>query len=149
MTPKNFFPGLSLLLILLISSNAFAENRIGTIKVIIENIKSSNGLAQVKLFNSPEGFPVSVEKALHIRKVMIIERKAELTFKDLPYGQYAIGAIHDENGNGKMDLKWGFYPAEGAGVSNNPEPGFIRPGFEVSKISLKVPEMELVVRINY
>ena len=38
---------------------------------------------------------------------------AQVTFKDLPQGSYAVSVLHDENGNGKMDKNFVGMPKEG------------------------------------
>lgn len=47
----------------------------------------------------------------------------QLTFRftDLPAGMVALMAMHDENGNGKLDSNFQGMPTEGYGFSNNPK----------------------------
>lgn len=42
-------------------------------------------------------------------------------FTDLPAGKVAVMAMHDENGNGKLDSNFMGMPTEGYGFSNNPK----------------------------
>jgi len=136
-------------LILLSAINVYGSEERGNIHVTIEGLKSSEGYVRIRLYNSKDGFPRSGEKALATERVKIGKGKAQSTFRDLPYGDYAIGILHDENGNDRMDLKWGFFPSEGAGVSNNPKPGLVPPSFEEAKVSLKKSDLKLNINIYY
>ena len=50
-------------------------------------------------------------------------------------GRYALMAYHDENANGKLDLRLGMFPIEGYGLSRNPKvmgpPAFEDSAFEL------------------
>ena len=41
-------------------------------------------------------------------------------FDGLPTGRYAVMAYHDENADQKLNLRFGMFPTEGYGLSNNP-----------------------------
>ncbi len=43
------------------------------------------------------------------------------TFTDVAPGVYGVVAVHDENENGEMDMRWYGAPKEFYGASNNPE----------------------------
>lgn len=47
----------------------------------------------------------------------------EVTFRfaNIPAGKVAVMAMHDENGNGKLDSNFMGMPTEGYGFSNNPK----------------------------
>ena len=47
----------------------------------------------------------------------------EVTFRfaNIPAGKVAVIAMHDENGNGKLDSNFMGMPTEGYGFSNNPK----------------------------
>ena len=59
-----------------------------------------------------------------------------VTFDDVPPGRYAVLAYHDENDNGRLDLRFGMIPVEGYGLSNNPKvmgpPSYEDSAFEVT-----------------
>jgi len=56
-------------------------------------------------------------------------------FDGLPPGRYAIMAYHDEDGNGELNRRFGMFPTEGYGLSNNPSvsgpPAFEDSAFEL------------------
>jgi len=57
-------------------------------------------------------------------------REASYVFENVPPGEYAIQAIHDENNNDEFDRKWYGKPKEAYGMSTNPEPRWGRPKFD-------------------
>src|SRR4051812_17884790 len=90
--------------------------------VTIENIKGNKGSLVVALY-TPEtssAFPAHPEKAFEEKIVPIEGERQTIVFKNLSDGKYAISAVHDVNGNGKMDHNFLGLPKEGFGFSNNP-----------------------------
>lgn len=57
-------------------------------------------------------------------------------------------AYHDENADGKLDLRFGMFPTEGYGLSNNPNvigpPKFAESAFDVTG-----PETSLSIELSY
>lgn len=137
------------LILLLFVINAYGDEDKGNIHIVIENLRNSKGWVRISLYRSKAGFPFDPRKALANHVTKITEDKAEALFENLPRGSYAVGALHDENGNGKLDFKWGIIPREGLGVSNNPEPGLTPPSFEDSKVTLEKGGINIKIKINY
>jgi len=58
-------------------------------------------------------------------------------FRALPPGRYAVIAYHDENGDGQLNRRFGMFPTEGYGLSNNNKPSgppkFKDAAFDVSE----------------
>jgi uncharacterized protein (DUF2141 family) len=98
------------------------------------------------LFDREEGF----RKEDKARQVLALPAAATVTgiFRDLPPGRYAVIAYHDENGDGKLNLRFGMFPKEGYGLSNNPElsgpPRFKDAAFEVTEGGNRI-----VIRLGY
>jgi len=130
-------------------TNVYSNEIRGTLHIVVENMRNSQGNVRIRLYNSHDGFPLSADKSLHTRTLKITKKKVETIIENLPYGNYAVGVLHDENGNGRMDLKWGFYPSEGAGTSNNPVPGLLPPSFEEAKITLDNSQMDVKIQMHY
>ena len=63
-------------------------------------------------------------------------------------GRYAIMAYHDENSDGKLNLRLGMFPTEGYGLSNNPKV-FGPPKFADSAFDLKGDEATVEIEISY
>lgn len=120
------------LIILLLITLPLTAAQTGTLTVTVTNLRTTEGVIKIALFNSEKGFP-KIENA--IRKSEIpANGKTTVTYNNIPYGTYAITVMHDENGNGKLDTKMMVIPAEGVGTSNNPKltgpPSFKKAKFE-------------------
>lgn len=134
---------LSLFAILSVSASAWAAD----LNIDISGAKSAEGQLKLMLFDKADGF----RKEASSRAVLAIPTAAgnqQAAFKDLPPGRYAVIAYHDENANGKLDLRFGMIPAEGYGLSNNPEvmgpPSFEHAAFELDEAGRRIE-----IRLDY
>ena len=76
------------------------------------------------------------------------ERNSVFHIKDLPIGEYAVRAFHDENNNGKLDKGMFGQPIEGWGVSNDARGFMSAPPFK--KMLVKVDKaMKIAFKIDY
>lgn len=96
-----------------------STGRATDLTISISDLRSTEGKIRVGLFTSIKSYKKdSPEKAI------IVNANSELNslkFNDVDKGQYIIALFHDEDSNGKMNMKWfGFFPDEGYGFSNNP-----------------------------
>ncbi|PKD19216.1 hypothetical protein APR41_16635 [Salegentibacter salinarum] len=88
----------------------------GNISVSVDNLSTEEGKVYFALFNEDNFLkkaPVKGEVS------EIKDGVAQVTFKEVPSGTYAITAYHDENGNQQMDFEPNGMPKEDYGVSNN------------------------------
>lgn len=85
-------------------------------------------------------FPVG--QSFHASHQQLAEPFAEINVAALPPGRYAIMAYHDADLNGKFDLRFGMFPTEGYGHSNNPKvmgpPKFADSAFDVAAPKLRL-----------
>lgn len=99
----------------------------GVIRVVVEKLRNDRGQVGYGLFRNGEGFPANFAKAYRTVWAPIEGARSTAEFTDVPYGNYGIGVIHDENNNGQLDNildavlseDKGFSGMEGHGVSNN------------------------------
>jgi uncharacterized protein (DUF2141 family) len=63
-----------------------AAEKNGTIVVIGKNLKDSKGRIGAALFKSADGFPKDSKKAFKRGRAKIKDKKAQIEFKDIPYG---------------------------------------------------------------
>lgn len=76
------------------------------------------------------------------------EKNAVFQIKDLPIGEYAVRAFHDENNNGKLDKGIFGQPVEGWGVSNDARGFMSAPPFK--KMLVKVEKAaKIAFKIEY
>jgi uncharacterized protein (DUF2141 family) len=136
-------------LALQLPSVSHADDTKGTLKVSAVDFKSAKGQAVISVWRHGASW-LDVANAFRSVKVEIKDGKASATFRDMPYDEYAVGVIHDENSNGKLDMSWLPYPSpeEGAGVSNN----WVRKGkpeYSKAKFQFARPLMSVRVLIVY
>jgi uncharacterized protein (DUF2141 family) len=134
---------LSLFAVLSVSASAWAAD----LNIDVSGVKSAEGQIKLMLFDKTEGF----RKEASSREVLAIPAAVgnqQAVFKDLPPGRYAAIAYHDENANGKLDLRFGMIPAEGYGLSNNPEV-FGPPSFEHASFELDDAGTRIEIRLAY
>lgn len=102
--------------------NSIAQEKY-TITIEFLGMKSDQGKLYVALYNSKSSF---LKKAMEGDIVEIKDKKATAVFKDIPEGEYAVSAFHDENDNKKMDTRIFGIPKEPIGISNDAK-GFMGP----------------------
>jgi uncharacterized protein (DUF2141 family)/uncharacterized membrane protein len=105
------------------SAQANKPNDTCSVRLVIKNLRSSNGKLMVKLQNA-EG--TSVQRAA----VPIRNNAVDYLFERVPAGKYALQMFHDENGNGQMERNFLGLPTEGYGFSNNAKATFGPPPFD-------------------
>ena len=91
-----------------------------TLTITATGFRNRKGHAIIALYASADSWLKS-EKALRLATLPIEGADVTARFTDLTPGVYAASAIHDENDNGKLDMRY-FpipHPREGAGVSND------------------------------
>lgn len=139
-------------LILFFSSTTVYGQRqmqLGVIIVEMSTLKNHTGLARVSLYNSNDGFPIKSKKAFKSIVIDLEKGDTKAIFSDIPYGEYAVAVLHDENKNGRMDFSWMMYPEEGFGASNMMEKQFIPPAFKDAKFAFNSEERTLKVLMHY
>jgi uncharacterized protein (DUF2141 family) len=123
----------------------------GTLTVRVAGARNTKGKIGVTLFQSAGGFPDDTSKAIRQQSAEIDPKtmSAEVTFKDVPQGTFAVSVLHDENGNGKMDKNFVGIPKEGYGASNNPKKKRRAPTFDEAKFSLNSAEQTIEIALIY
>jgi len=88
------------------------------ITVSVDNLRNSKGVVQFNLYNKDGTIPdKNFNKYFQKKVVKIKNHSATAIFTNIPKGRYAIGILHDENKNGKID-KGFMLPKEGIGFTN-------------------------------
>ena len=120
-----------------------------TIKVV--GARNAKGKIGVALFQAPEGFPDRASAAFRSEQADIDRQtmSAEVVFRDVPQGVYAVSVLHDENMNGKLDKGLFGIPQEGYGASNNPGKKMRAPQFDEAKFSLSGQEQTIQIKLIY
>ena len=130
-----------------IPSAAFGEST-GKLIIDISGFPSSDGFAMVALNNSIESYKGGENAAIAKTKVMVVDRKVQVVFTNLPYGWYGISLYHDENNNGKMDKNMMGIPKEAYGFSNNAKGFFGKPDYKDVKFELNSSEKQIDIKLD-
>jgi len=147
---KNLFIILNGILFLFLTLNyGFAEDPKGHIVITVSQIKNDSGLLRISLFDSKDGFPNKFKQALKFINRDSESPETKITFPDIPFGEYAIAILHDENNNEKMDTNFLRMPKEGYGVSNNVRGSFGPPKFEDAKFLVEQDSVFLSIEMSY
>ncbi len=111
-----------------------------SVEVTITGFNSNDGAALIGLYDSESKWLKQIYKS---HKSEIIGNKATAVFEDLPDGEYAISAFHDEDNDGEFDMILGFYPSEDYASSNNAPAKFGPPKWKDAKFNLNNNSKEI------
>ena len=96
----------------------------GELRVTLDGIRSSHGTVLIGLYDSPASFAKAVEASAKESFLVDPDRfgavalranaamRSAVVFSNLGPGRYAAIALHDENGNGKLDKNFLGIPTE-------------------------------------
>ena len=146
---KNMRSLILMILIFVSLLSATNEDSTGTIIIEMTNFKNDNGKVRVSLFRSDDGFPEDYNKAVTYINQTIVDGKSRVVFEKIPYGEYAIGFLHDENLDSKLNTNWLGMPKEGIAASNNAKGRFGPPDFEDARFTLNKDTLLQVIKIEY
>ncbi|MBK6264546.1 DUF2141 domain-containing protein [Marivirga sp. S37H4] len=121
----------------------------GTITVEVSEFKNTDGHLLISLFNSAEHFPDNAEESFKNKKVEVDQNKLEVVFENVPFGEYALVFLHDENENGEMDTNFVGAPKEGYGASNDAVNTFSAPKYSDAKFNLNSKTKEISLKVFY
>ena len=135
----------SLAVILAAASPAFA----GRILVTIDGVRDAQGNVFVGLYSNPNDFLNGSHCDRYV-KVRASTRPITVAFDNLNSGEYAVGAYHDENANGQLDLGPLGLPIEGYALSNGVRAVFAKPTFVEAAFTVGATENKPVaLHIQY
>jgi uncharacterized protein (DUF2141 family) len=142
---------LSIVVALTVTGDIGAQSSsLGDITVVITNIRNADGEILISLYDKAEGFPK--DRSAIIRTAAIpseADGKVKTVFEDLPYGDYAIAVLHDEDTSQDMTFGAFHLPKEGYCFSNNVKVRFKPPKFEKTKFPLDGDNATQTLRMRY
>ncbi len=121
--------------------------RAADLDIVVNGVRSADGQVKLMLFDRADGFRKE-DKARQVLALPATVGDVRGVFHDLPIGHYAVIAYHDENGDGKLDLRFGMFPKEGYGLSNNPKISG-PPAFKDSAFELAEGGTHLTIQLKY
>jgi len=121
----------------------------GTLTVLITGARNAKGKMIVWLFKDTQGFPGDTSKIFRQQSVAVDPntKTAQVTFKDLPQGTFAVTVLDDENNNGKMDKNFFGMPKEAYGASDNPSKKMRAANFDEAKFSLNASDQTIKIAL--
>jgi len=132
---------------LAISAGAAEPETAATVDVALSGLRSGEGQLLACLTSDPKAFP-GCQKDPHALRLTVPARAPHLHFSGVRSGTWALAVVHDENGNGRMDMTL-FLPREGVGVSRNPRPRMGPPTFESAAFAVGGRDVSLAVEMKY
>jgi uncharacterized protein (DUF2141 family) len=114
----------------------------------VSGFHGDGGQLLLRLYGSEAGFPTDGSKALRQTAVPIKRGRAVVVFEGLPPGSYAIGCVHDENGNGKLDTNLIGIPREGVCSSNDAQGKRGPPRWSDARFDLRT-DTTLQIHVRY
>ncbi|MEH6757620.1 MAG: DUF2141 domain-containing protein [Parasphingorhabdus sp.] len=116
--------------------------------IVVSGLRSKKGDVLICLSNNPKYFP-DCTKDKAARKIKVTASRAgNVHILDIKPGTYAVALVHDENANGKMDMRL-FLPREGFGFSRNPKIGMGPPKFASAQFTIGANDASYAVTMKY
>ena len=123
---------------------------LGDITVTITDLRNPDGEILISLYDKAEGFPKDREAIVRTAAVEPgVSGQISTVFTDLPYGDYAIAVLHDEDASKGMTFGAFHLPKEGYCFSNNVKVRFKPPKFKKTKFTLDGDGVTQTLRMRY
>ncbi|MHC8508297.1 MAG: DUF2141 domain-containing protein [Rhodospirillales bacterium] len=116
--------------------------------VRITGLNPIEGNVHAALYDKPETFPKPKGMVGDII-TPVTDRAVEVTFKNIPPGDYALAVFHDENLNGEFDQGLFDFPLEGFAFSNGAKPGLSAPDFEDAAVTVGAEHTVTDIEMDY
>jgi len=120
----------------------------GVLDVSVEGLRNHAGVVRLCLTQDPKTFPDCTDDSAARRLSMPASATGPVVFGDLPSGEYAISAFHDENGNARLDT-FARIPREGFAFSRNPALRFGPPRFADAAFAVTAAPLHQSIRMRY
>ena len=123
----------------------------GTGRLVLEitGLRNDAGEIFLSVYAGRHGFPNDVAVAIVNRHQPIIDRHCRVVIDDMPYGEYAVSVLHDENLDGQMESTLLGIPKEGFGFSGNPKAKLGPPDYDDVRFLLLAPEKTMTIVMQY
>ncbi len=124
-----------------------SEDSKGTLIINFEGLSSDNGTVKVALTNSKENYKDHKNPFIGLT-IPISNKKAVAVIEDLPFGNYAVKAFHDEDGNDMLNTNFLGIPTEDYGFSNDARGMFGPPSWDAARFRLNKEELAISITIK-
>lgn len=120
----------------------------GNLVVKLSGLRSAKGQVLLCLTSSATRFLKCQDDRAAVARTVGAGHAQSFDLGRVPSGAYALLIVHDENGNGKLDMMMGI-PREGFGFSNNPAMKPRAPKWEEIRFTMPASALKQQVRIRY
>ena len=134
-----------IILTLLIAGQQLSEY--GDLTVVISGFNNDDGLMKIVLNNSSEDYE-SQDDDYRRGQGSVKNNVADVTFWNIPYGEYAIKVYHDANNDDKLNKNFLGMPTEEYGFSNNARGSFGPPSWDDAKFMFNSTKDTLHITIQ-
>ena len=131
-----------------LTSAAEATESPATLEVSIYGLRSMKGNVLVCVTANPRFFPDCGKDPRGFRATLPARDSAQVSFRGIAQGTYAVAVVHGENGNSKIDMAI-FVPKEGFGFSRNPAIVTGPPKFKAAAFAIDAAEVSQRVKMKY
>lgn len=139
--------GLALLIAACLLPAGASHAETGELHVSLQGLRDAQGQVRISLYKDGESFRKE-DRALSVQTLPAAAGRLEIVFADLAPGRYAVMAYHDENADNRLNLRFGMFPTEGYGLSNNPKV-MGPPAFADSAFDFAPPQRDIEIAIRY
>lgn len=101
-------------LLVALGAASFAQSNVtAPLRITVNGIRNGEGAVVVAVFDEAAAFEaMDVKDAIALTYLPASSNSVSLTMHDLPAGDYAVAALHDENMDGNLNMN-GDIPSEG------------------------------------
>ncbi|MEO6075173.1 MAG: DUF2141 domain-containing protein [Dokdonella sp.] len=110
----------NLVALLVLAAATSSTTQAADLIVNVTGVREHKGVLSLAVYDSAAAWDGDGKTVAADRKTPDADQ-VRFRFTDLPAGKVAVMAMHDENGNGKLDSNFMGMPTEGYGFSNNPK----------------------------
>jgi uncharacterized protein (DUF2141 family) len=124
-----------------------AQEKTCDISIEIKGLKNTDGQIMISINRGPEGWPE--ENFIEQRFIPTFTApNYTVVFKDMPYGNYAVGVLHDKDKNGEMTKNFIGIPKEAYGFTRDYKVVFRAPHYEEANFEANTPKLTLEVNLQ-
>jgi len=138
-----------IVLVILFSSNHIkAQVQTCNIEIEVLGLKSTQGQFMISINRGPEGWP----EENFIEQRFISEFTAPnftIIFENMPYGNYAVGVLHDKDGSGEMTSNFIGIPKEAFGFTRDYKVVFRAPKYHEANFDANSPVKKLKINLQH
>ena len=119
-----------------------------SLTVVVTGLGSDLGRVDFALVTDEKGLKDDDERPFMGGTSKIANGRSSYTFKNVPYGTYAVKVFHDENESGKLEKGIFGIPKEEYGFSNIPASKKGRPPFSKASFEIREPAKEMRIEVK-